>query len=194
MKTKKTQKIVITGERLIPEYNKGTDFLYEHLARYLFSSQFVKGKKVIDVGCGVGYGSKILKIYGKAKTVDAIDISRNSIKYAKKHYYSKNIFYNIDNAEKLLTVQNNNMDVAVSFELIEHLKHPRIFLKQIKRVLKKNGLFIFSTPNKYTYPKGNPYHIKEYYPEELKQLLKNYFINVDYYYQVFEFSQLMYKT
>lgn len=187
----KTSRLEFTGERLIPELNKGTAFYYEHLARYLFASQIVKEKVVLDAGCGSGYGSFILAKYGKAKKVYAVDISQEAIDYAQSKYFHKNIKFQVNDAEKLKTISAKSVDVIVSFEVIEHLNDQEKFLNQIKRVLKTNGVFIVSTPNKYTYPEGNLFHTKELYPEEFKKLLKKYFKNVRFYHQAFEFAQIV---
>jgi len=169
------RKLEFTGERLIPELNKGQAFFYEHLVRYLFSSQFVRNKIVLDVGCGSGYGSYILARQGGANKIFAVDISQDAIEYAKSRYKHRNIDFKVDDAEELKTISNKIVDILVAFELIEHLNDQDKFLGQVKRVLKKSGLFIVSTPNKYTYPDGNPFHTKELYPEEFYRLLKKYF-------------------
>jgi 2-polyprenyl-3-methyl-5-hydroxy-6-metoxy-1,4-benzoquinol methylase len=188
-KNKKIRKLNFTGERLIPELNKGSAFYYEHLARYLFTSQIVNEKVVLDAGCGVGYGSYIMATYGKAKKVYAVDLSQDTIKYAQSKYSNKNIKYNQDNVEELKTITSQIIDVAVSFEVIEHLNDQEKFLRQIKRVLKNDGIFVVSTPNKYTYPSGNHFHTKEIYPEEFSLLLKKFFKNVSFFHQNFELTQ-----
>ncbi len=186
---KKNFKIKFTGERMIPKFNLGAAFYYEHLARYLFSSQFIKKKIILDIGCGAGYGSYLLSKYGDPKKIFAIDISKEAIDYAKYRYKTKNINYRIDDAQKLKSIKNKSIDVAISFELIEHLKNQDAFLTQVKRIIKNNGIFITSTPNKYTYPKGNPYHIKELSPVEFKKLLNKYFTNVILFYQSYQIAQ-----
>lgn len=185
----KNYNIKFTGERLIPKLNKGTAFYYEHLARYIFSNQFVKNKIVLDAGCGTGYGSFILSNYGKAKQVIAIDKSAEAIQYAKEKYYAVNIAYDVDDITKLNKIKQNTVDITVSFEVIEHIKKQDLFLKQVKRVLKENGIFIVSTPNKLTYVENNPFHEKELSPEEFTNLLQNYFSNVKILFQTYELSQ-----
>ncbi len=191
MKNRQNQKLVFTGERLIPEINKGAPFYYEHLARYLFSCQLTKQKTVLDIGCGSGYGSYILSTLGEAKKVYALDISESSILYAKNKYAQKKIDFQIDNAETLLTIHNKKIDIAISFELIEHLYNQEKFLSQVRRVLKEGGIFFVSTPNKFTYEKDNPFHVKEFYPIEFSRLLKKFFKNINLYYQTFEMAQLI---
>lgn len=190
-KQSNSPKLEFTGERFIPALNKGAAFFYEHLIRYLFASQFTKNKVVLDAGSGAGYGSHILSKYGQAKKVFGIDTSSEAINYAKNKYGFKNISFKINDIEKLEIISDASIQVGVSFEVIEHIRNQTQFLEQIVRVLKTNGIFIVSTPNKYTYPPGNEFHIKELYPEEFYKLLKKYFKNVKFYHQGFELAQII---
>lgn len=91
-----------TGERLIPEFTKcstETEMFKEHIERYKFASQFVENKIVLDIACGVGYGSKLLA--EKANRVFGCDISDDAIKYAKSHYSKENICYRMMDATRL---------------------------------------------------------------------------------------------
>lgn len=167
-----------TGERMIPKLNEGTVFYYEHLNRYYFSSQFCQDKKVLDIACGSGYGSYILADYGKAKSVQGLDISSEAISYAKQNYKKTNLSFDVDDATKIKKIKDNSIEVVVSFETIEHISDQETFLNLISKKIKKNGLFIISTPNILTYPKGNPFHIKELSQIELENILKKYFKNI----------------
>lgn len=180
-----------TGERLIPIINKGAAFYYEHLARYLFSMQFVKHKSVLDTGSGAGYGSHLLSKYGNAKKVYGIDIDRKSVLYASEKYKNKGVTFAIDDVTKLKTIKNSSIDVAVCFEVIEHIINQQELLKQITRVLKKDGIFVVSSPNKLTYPTGNPYHQKELHPRQFKKLLDTFFPHVVILHQSFVLSDMI---
>jgi len=80
------------------------DEFAHHIARYEFCSQFVKGKKVLDAACGVGYGSYYLKRFGNADIIYGIDISKESINGAIGYFgnYTNNLIYLIHNVEKRL--------------------------------------------------------------------------------------------
>lgn len=163
-----------TGERLIPDQFKGFTFYYEHLLRYHFSTQFAKKRNALDLGSGVGYGTRMLKGMG-AKRAVGIDLSKESIQYAKKKYQSPGIEYVTGDVEKLPDL-GGKFGLVVAFELFEHLAHHDLFLKNVKSVLEKKGIFTVSTPNKLTYfNKENPFHINELYPDEFKKVLKKYF-------------------
>lgn len=146
--------------------------MLEHTERYRFAGKFVKDKTVIELGCGTGYGSMMLAGAG-AKKVYAIDISSDAIAYAKKHFGHKNIEYHVASAEST-SIPDQTADILVSFETIEHLSHPEVFLSEVRRLLKRGGTFILSTPNRETSFGDNKYHIQEFTLQELDSLLQNF--------------------
>ncbi|MCX7928144.1 MAG: class I SAM-dependent methyltransferase [Patescibacteria group bacterium] len=168
--------MIFTGER--------TDFLDKggiNTFRYKCLRGKVKGKSVVELGCAYGYGTYLLSKFG-AKEIVAYDNDKNSIAYANKHYKSKTIFYFQADVEKL-DLGKERFDIAVSFEVIEHLRNPEKFLDIVSTGLKKKGLFFVSTPNRYmsSYDgdkPSNPYHVREYYPSEFKSLLLRNFKEV----------------
>src|SRR3989339_729977 len=98
----KKTKIIADLERIIPDkippYSKR--LLQEHVLRYQFVSKYIKGKTVLDVACGSGYGSYIIANSG-AKKVYAADCDSKTISYAKKRYPHDNINYICTDAAKL---------------------------------------------------------------------------------------------
>jgi len=189
----KKNSLKFTGERLIPKDNENQAFYYEHFLRYNFATQFSKSKIVLDVACGTGYGCQLISKKGEASKVTGIDISSESIKFAKKNYQENNIDYLVDDAQTLISQKNNSFDLITSFETIEHISNPEEFIKQTKKLLKKDGILIISTPNTNTYPKGNKYHIREQTPKEFYSLLKKYYTYTENYYQKFYLSNLISK-
>lgn len=152
----------ITKQRLVDE----------HYARYNFALDFVdKGSVVLDIACGVGYGSHILA--AKAERVVGVDISEESIKFAKKNYGAKNIEYILSSAGKDI-FSDNSFDIICSFETIEHLEDgPRKkYLFNLAKWLKPGGVLLLSTPNKkitspFSEKPLNKFHVLEYTRENL---------------------------
>lgn len=168
---------------MIPEENKGQDIYIQHYTRYLFSSQFAKNAVVLDIACGSGYGSKILRDAG-AEMVYGVDISEETVNYCKEKYIDSQMNFAVGSVEKI-PIEDASVDLVVSFETIEHVDaNAQInFLKEVKRVLKPGGKFIVSTPNLLVYPKGNEFHLKELNPVEFEDVLAGYFKNAKVYYQ-----------
>ena len=163
-----------TGERYLP--GVGDDIELEHLHRYMFASEFVKGKSVLDIACGEGYGSFFLS--KKASQVTGVDISDNAVCYASKKYVSSNLKF-LHGDCKDIPLKDNSVDVVVSFETIEHHDAHEEMLKEIDRVLREDGVLIISSPDKKEYSDvrqyNNKYHVKELYFDEFNNLLKDYF-------------------
>ena len=163
-----------TGERMIPTEMNGTYF--EHIHRYAFAQEFTDNKIVLDIASGEGYGSFVLA--KTANFVYGVDISEEAITYAKIKYRKDNLLFRVGNTSKI-PLDSNSVDIVVSFETIEHHDQHDEMMREIKRVLKKDGKLIISSPNKKHYSDENNttnhFHIKELYEDEFKMLLNNYF-------------------
>ncbi|MEI7690672.1 MAG: glycosyltransferase [bacterium] len=170
-----------TGERMIPEVNTDQPLYVEHINRYLFARKIVKNKIVLDIASGEGYGSDLL-LRGGAKKVFGVDISEEAINYSKAKYPGVNFLVG---SATTIPLADSSVDIVVSFETIEHITadDQKIFLEEIKRVLKNDGQLMMSTPNINVYPAGNPFHLNELSPEEFMGILKKKFKSVDMYYQ-----------
>ena len=127
---------------------------------------------MVELGCGSGYGTKLIAISG-AKKVYGIDIDESAIKYAEKFYFHNKITF-IKASAMHTNLPNNIADIVISFETIEHVTNPSKMITEIKRILKPGGLLIISTPNKAMSLDDNPYHIKEFMLTELDSLLNGF--------------------
>jgi glycosyltransferase involved in cell wall biosynthesis/ubiquinone/menaquinone biosynthesis C-methylase UbiE/predicted nucleic acid-binding Zn-ribbon protein len=169
-----------TGERYLPFIDPsvcGAEIHYEHLHRYAFASQYVKGKKVLDLASGEGFGTSILS--KDAKWVVGIDIDHDAILHASNTYKKENISFIEGSILNIPIGGRKIFDVIVCFEAIEHVRDHDIVIKEITRLLNDDGILIISTPNKKTYSDDadykNPYHQKELYYSEFYDLLKKNF-------------------
>jgi len=169
-----------TGERLIPG-QVDVDLLNEHLARYAFAVRLARGKRVLDAGCGAGYGSQ--ELAQAAEQVIGVDVAAEAISFARAHYQQPNLRF--EQASCIaLPYADSSFDLVVAFEVIEHLEQWRDFLREARRVLAPAGQLIVSTPNKlyYTESRGaqgaNPFHIHEFEFEEFRDELKSVFPHV----------------
>jgi 2-polyprenyl-3-methyl-5-hydroxy-6-metoxy-1,4-benzoquinol methylase len=169
-----------TGERMVPEAAESMIF-WEHIYRYRFAVPYVKGKKVLDIACGEGYGSHALKAAGAASVI-GVDVSEEACQHARAKY---GVDARQGDAEAI-PLPTGSVDVVVSFETIEHVPHPDIFLDECARVLVPGGLIIISTPNGEVYHEGqapNPFHCSEMPEEEFVAKVKARFHDLNLYSQ-----------
>lgn len=173
-----------TGERIVPgadncEPTFAQKMYQEHVARYAFAAQFTKGKEVLDVGCGVGYGTQWLAREG-AKSVLGIDLAEDAIDHARKNYFHPAVAYRALNAAELDV--EDSMDVVVCFELIEHVRDQVRVLDGIKSALRQDGVLVISTPRPLEEIRTH-FHEHELDFEELRDLLKKRFRYVDVFFE-----------
>lgn len=188
----------MTGERFIPKRMQALAEI-EHYHRYYSVKNILHGKIVLDAACGTGYGSSIIS--ETADMVYGIDISDEAILYAEEHYSNSKIKYTKGSIEKL-EFPDKYFDVVVSFETIEHVdeKSQKVFLDEICRVLKSDGILIMSTPDKKNYTdlqSGNQteWHIKEFYAKEFEEFILSKFQYIKWYNQYMsETSQIVDNT
>jgi ubiquinone/menaquinone biosynthesis C-methylase UbiE len=169
-----------TGERMIPEFHKGGLIYAEHYTRYLSALDVVKGKTVLDIASGSGYGTQLLA--KTAKKVYGVDVNEDAVKYARKNFAAKNVVYEVGDGVKI-PLPDNEVDVVVTFETIEHIPDYKQFLREVERVLKPDGLAIISTPNDLEFAEGNHFHVHEFKEKELLSVIGKHFKNVKPYYQ-----------
>ena len=166
-----------TGERFLPEV--GGQIGLEHIHRYLMVLNAAKGKKVLDIACGEGYGSAL--IAGVAKSVIGVDISEETVLHAKEKYKQDNLQFTTGSCSAI-PIEDNSVDLIVSFETIEHHNQHTEMLEEFLRVLTPDGVVIISSPDKHEYSDvpeySNSFHIKELYSDEFRQLMESYFKNV----------------
>lgn len=167
------------GSGILPEETP-PKFFARHLSAYHFALPYVKDKNVLEVGFGDGYGANFLA--GCARSVTAVDVLERNVTLASNKYKRQNLVF-----KKLsgiyLDFQDGMFDVAVSFQVIEHIKESEIvnYLNSIKRVLKKGGIFFISTLNLDKNKKPNrpyvqnPFHVKEFTLQELDSIIRGVF-------------------
>jgi O-antigen biosynthesis protein len=163
-----------TGERFTTAIDG--EIRHEHLHRYFFALQFCRDKAVLDVAAGEGYGAALLSAV--ASRVIGVDKSAEVVRHANLNYCDSHTFFQVGAAEEL-PFADNSVDVVVSFETLEHLSDQEKFLRELKRVLRPDGLLVISSPDKAIYSGekaiANPYHVKELSRADFKALLSRYF-------------------
>jgi SAM-dependent methyltransferase len=160
-----------TGERMIPESTAFNTF-WEHIYRYRFAARFARGKRILDIACGEGYGSAALLKAGAASLI-GVDVSPEACEHARRKY---GVDARVGDAQNI-PLPDDSVDLIVSFETIEHVPDPARFLDECVRVLAPGGVLVVSTPNRDSYGElmpgsSNPFHCSEMDLREFEGILR----------------------
>ena len=187
------------GERLHPSFV--VPWAAEHLHRYAVALPWCEGKDVLDLASGEGYGTNLLA--GVARWVTGVDISEEAVTHASRRYTKQNLAYKQGLATKV-PLDDDAVDVVVSFETLEHLEDHEGMLAEIRRVLRPDGLLVMSTPDKRHFPDRrifpdlregevpvNPFHVRELTLGEFKALIGSHFKHSTYLFQRLSYGSLI---
>jgi SAM-dependent methyltransferase len=162
-------------ERFVPAAMHGELVEAEHIARYRWATSFCPGRRVLDAGCGIGYGAELLHRAGASEVI-GVDVSEPIVEIARSGVSGEVVFEVAD--VRSLPYAPDSFDMIVCFEVIEHVDEQDQVLDQLARVLRPDGLLLISSPNRSRYVPGNPHHRHEYIPEELRAALEIHFPSV----------------
>lgn len=178
-----------TGERIIPRLMKPTNgMLLEHIARYYFSTPYIKGR-VLDIACGTGYGCHMVAKDRKREVTEivGVDVDQETVSYANVEYNHQKVTYvQGDALDPSLPERLGQFDTILSFETIEHVQDDLLFMDNLYRMLKPGGTLVVSSP----FGRGRgmltsePFHVHQLTPEEFEELFTRFeFADVEIYYQ-----------
>jgi SAM-dependent methyltransferase len=164
-----------TGER--PGW--GADFDYDearHLAAYIYAAGLAKGRRVLDAGCGEGFGTQTLA--ATAADVTGVDYSADAIGFCLKRWDAPRLsFRQVD-----LTAPGDftdTFDLVLNFQVVEHIDDATPFIEGLRERVAPGGQLMLTTPNRLKTFSENPYHVREYTRDELAALLGNVFSKVE---------------
>lgn len=140
--------------------------VFEYVNRY-YPIKHGRGKKLIEFGCATGAAANLLADYGF--NVYSTDISSYAVRLAKKHY--PDIKFSLQDMQKLFTL-DSDFDIVVAFDVVEHLKEPKIALMNAYKILKPGGTIILTTPNDYKHMSNDPTHINVKKPAVWRKIIK----------------------
>ncbi len=159
-----------TAER-VSGVDKSDNYVFQRsILAYEAAAKLVHGR-VLEIGTGEGYG--ISTIASKVDYLLTID------KFQRSLEPQANVEFRQMNIPPFVGIEDNSFDFVISFQVIEHIQNDKLYVSEIQRVLKPGGKFIVTTPNKTMSITRNPWHIREYLPQELVALLKEKFSAVE---------------
>jgi ubiquinone/menaquinone biosynthesis C-methylase UbiE/glycosyltransferase involved in cell wall biosynthesis len=171
------------------------DIKYEHLHRYALARELVRGREVLDIACGEGYGAALIS--ATARAVVGVDIDADAIEHARRKYASHgNLTFRTGSCDSI-PLPDESVDVVTSFETIEHHDQHREMMREMRRVLRPEGVLIISSPNRPVYAElygdSNPFHVRELDYQEFTDLLKQHFRHVTVYGQKLEAGSFVFS-
>lgn len=145
-----------------------------HMARYQLAAPYCKGKRVLDVACGEGYGAYALRQLG-ATSVDGVDNSPQAIANAEALFAKPGIAFHRHDAETVDRLfRETRFDVVVCLETIEHLSDPQRFLRAVQKVAAPSAVIVMTCPNDHWYyptdDQSNPFHVRKFSFEAFREL------------------------
>lgn len=169
-----------TGERMTGQAHGQIEI--EHLHRYFLAREFARGRDVLDIACGEGYGAELMAQV--ARRVVGIDVEAPTIGFARREYARPNLSFLVGDS-RAIPLRDASVDLVASFETLEHFFEQDAFIDEVRRVLRPGGILLLSTPDRDVYsPAGRPanaFHVRELDLGELTELLAPRFPVIEIY-------------
>lgn len=159
---------LLTAERV--SLDKTDNYVFQRSVLAYHSAAKIVSGDILEIGTGAGYGVEILA--PKATRYISIDkeLPHNIPQLDNVEYYDMTV--------PPIEFENGSFDAVVSFQVIEHIKEDLEFVREVARVLRPGGMFVISTPNAPMSLTRNPWHVREYNADELRNILECYFSKV----------------
>jgi SAM-dependent methyltransferase len=167
----------LTGERTLPDVPEENYWFQRHLVVYEWIANRIHGRRVVDLASGEGYGAAVLA--RTAHSVIGVDANPEAFEHAVAKYPQVTFERN------MVELWQGDVDCVVFLQTIEHIQDPDAMLAHVHDLVAPGGVAYISTPNVLTLaPKGaersgNPWHVREYKPDEYRALCERHFGRVD---------------
>ena len=167
----------LTGERTLPDVPEENYWFQRHLVVYQWIAARVHGRRVVDLASGEGYGAAVLA--RTARSVVGVEANLEAFEHAVAKYPT------VTFERTLVELWQGDVDCVVFLQTIEHIQDPDAMLAHVRELIEPDGVAYVSTPNVLTLaPKGaersdNPWHLREYKPDEFRALCARHFGRVD---------------
>jgi SAM-dependent methyltransferase len=169
--------LTLDGERTLPDVPEENYWFRRHLAVYEWIAVRCDGMHVVDLASGEGYGADVLA--RRAASVVGIEPNPEAYEHARLRY--PRVAFRRDIAETFA----EPADAVVFLQTIEHVADPGAVLDNVRAQLRPGGVAYVSTPNVLTLApagaerSGNPWHVREYRPDEFRALCEAHFASVE---------------
>jgi SAM-dependent methyltransferase len=166
----------VAQERLDPaDIEAGGLLAASHVHRYEFAAQLVGGRRVLDLCCGSGYGSRILA--RSASSVHGVDVAADAIANAVAQdgpEADRPTFERADALGYVRTLGAEEFDIVVCFEGLEHVDDPEALVSELVRLVEGGTALILSIPNSRGFDEQNEFHLTDYGYDEMIAMRENF--------------------
>jgi 2-polyprenyl-3-methyl-5-hydroxy-6-metoxy-1,4-benzoquinol methylase len=176
-------------ERIDP-FHKEDRFCLDHLLRYEWAKALVEEKRVLDVACGLGFGTTMLA-HANASAVAGVDLDEETIRQCRDWWKHPRVEFKAGKIEELASLSLDPFDRVVCFETLEHVEDPVRALEAIHSVMKEDGVLIGSVPGETDWAEENEFHLQFFNPARLEGIVGKIFKNVRLFRQRFHLSSLI---
>jgi SAM-dependent methyltransferase len=169
--------LTLHGESVWPGVEN--DLFVAHLSIYAFFSRYTPGCRVLDAGCGAGYGSAYIQNFGRAASVVGIDLDPRNIRFARRRYQLPTVQFDVVDCEAVGSrFRPASQDVIVASNILEHLRNPKAFVEAAVSILTPLGKLIVALPpivNEWQKSENDaiPYHRSNLYVDEWISLFRS---------------------
>ena len=167
----------LTGERTLPDVPEENYWFRRHLVVYEWIAARARGRRVVDLASGEGYGSAVLA--RTAASVVGVEANPEAFEHARAKYGEVRFERN------MLELWTGDVDCVVFLQTIEHVQDPDAVMAHVRDLIGPRGVAYVSTPNVLTLAppgaakSGNPWHVREYRADEYRALCERHFGSVD---------------
>lgn len=148
------------------QINAYTKARYDIVAQCLIDGGLRRNAHVLDVGCGDGALAGVL-VTRLGCRLSGVDNNALAVDYAVKEFAKRGFagdFQIVDGYQ--YAFEDGTFDAIVCSEVIEHVGEPETMLREIRRLLKPDGILILTTPIRFTELPLDPMHVQEWFVDE----------------------------
>ena len=158
----------LVPQKMDPDDRAGIETLELHLERYRFAAHHLQAGRLLDIACGVGYGTRLLADRAAGATaLLGVDVSPDAVGYAHSRYAGEGIEFRTGDA--LSFADPEGFDTIVSLETVEHVEDPEGLIANLVALLRPGGVLVASVP---TTPSVdlNPHHRSDFTERSFRRL------------------------